>query len=1005
MKKIVPLMLLACGWLQAVGAAQVVAPLRDVPVLCEVDVVVAGGSSAACAAACAAAEKGARVMLVAPRPYLGDDLCGQQQLWLEAGETPQSELAKNLFPSGRVTTPFTIKSALDQALRKRGVRYLTGCYATDLLVDAQGRAGGVVMVNRSGSQAIRAKVVIDATRNALLARQAGAQFRAFVPGEKEFRFVVVGSSLQAAPGLAGRKLEVGFRNPGKSKANEVQPVFEYTARLPLPDSSYAALARAEQQLRKLVSGEGMLACSEYASFLPADTMLAGKQLADATDADVAAFRPQGLSRLYVLSAYADVSAKALPIILRPLAFLAAGEHVGQAAALEAATLGLDLELRLASVPATGAQPVTIGEPRNVTSPISTNGVISVGQRALPVLGTYDVVVVGGGTAGAPAGIAAATTGARTLVVEYLDELGGVGTAGLVGIYWYGMRGGFTTDMDDAITGTNRWKTAKSSGFNVVQRAEWLRRELVKHGADIWFGSFGCGAVVAAGQVTGVVVATPLGRGVVLAKTVIDATGNADIADCAGAATEFGVAQGGMLSVQLAGYPHRNLGDSVNNTCFALVDDTSVLDVWHLATWTLAQSAKKTPYDIGQLVDSRERRRIVADYMLTTPDILNHRSFPDTISHHKSNFDAAAFPTSPMLLVKDMKGPTYEVDLPYRSLLPKGLDGILATGLGAGAERDAMTLIRMQSDLQNQGYAAGVVAAMAAENGGHTRSIKLKELQQLLVAKGALEARVLTDTDSYPMNPAMVAKAVAEVGDLRQEIKQSRTVEDKNIFSLAIVMAHPAQALPLLRQAHAAAVGEKKITYAKILGILGDGSGVPTLCAALGQTAGWDKGYGLTSHRESDNMFSEMDRQVLALGYGGAPDALAMLTEKIQQLKPESELSHFIASAMALRHFAVPRACAAPLAKLLDTPDFAGHALQLAVDPQTGQLAERGLASSKPDTNLNVSFKELLVAAMLFQCGDSDGRGRQILEQYSRGVEGHFARYAQYLLQAATGLSR
>ena len=42
-----------------------------------------------------------------------------------------------------------------------------------------------------------------------------------------------------------------------------------------------------------------------------------------------------------------------------------------------------------------------------------------------------VVVVGGGTSGAPAAIGASRSGARTLLIEYMDELGGVGTAGLV----------------------------------------------------------------------------------------------------------------------------------------------------------------------------------------------------------------------------------------------------------------------------------------------------------------------------------------------------------------------------------------------------------------------------------------------------------------------------------------------------------------------------------------------------------------------------------------------
>lgn len=45
-------------------------------------------------------------------------------------------------------------------------------------------------------------------------------------------------------------------------------------------------------------------------------------------------------------------------------------------------------------------------------------------QKLPIFGEYDVVVAGGGTAGMIAGIGAARTGARTLVVERLGSLGG-----------------------------------------------------------------------------------------------------------------------------------------------------------------------------------------------------------------------------------------------------------------------------------------------------------------------------------------------------------------------------------------------------------------------------------------------------------------------------------------------------------------------------------------------------------------------------------------------------
>ncbi|MCH5372769.1 MAG: FAD-dependent oxidoreductase, partial [Planctomycetes bacterium] len=599
------------------------------------------------------------------------------------------------------------------------------------------------------------------------------------------------------------------------------------------------------------------------------------------------------------------------------------------------------------------------------------------------------VVVGGGTAGAAAGIGAGRAGAKTLVIEYLDELGGVGTAGLIGKYWYGNDIGFTAEVTDAL----------GSPWNVVRKSEWYRSELSKAGVDIWHGSFGCGAILRENKVAGVVVATSFGRGVVLADVVVDATGNADVAAAAGAPTEFSISSLGDVSVQIAGYPHRNLGDNYNNTAFAMVDDRDVFDRWQLLLST-TRGMKRKPYDMGQLIDTRDRRRIVGDYTLSTMDILMHRKFPDTISHHESNFDAAAFPDSEMFFIKDMKGPVYACDMPIRCLIPRGLEGLLAVGLGASTERDAMTLTRMQADVQNQGYAAGVAAAVAVkQTGGAIRDIDIRQLQSKLVDEGCLDERVLTQQDSFPISSTDLAAAVDKLHELTIDVHQNRSYDD-TFPALAAVMSHPADSIPLLRDAYRKAVNDDaKSNFAWILAVLGDSTGRETLMAAVQASDGWGGGYGLTSHRETHNTFGPIDRLVIALGFLRTPEVRPILVEKLKLLDATSDLSHYKAICLALR-LNKDESLVLPLARALEKPGVRDHAQPLPYYAANGdalKTPERTTTGRQANNRLNSKFKELLIAALLFECGDHNGLGREVLEAYTRDVNGHFATYADFVL--------
>jgi hypothetical protein len=91
-----------------------------------------------------------------------------------------------------------------------------------------------------------------------------------------------------------------------------------------------------------------------------------------------------------------------------------------------------------------------------------------------------------------------------------------------------------------------------------------------------------------------------------------------------------------------------------------------------------------------------------------------------------------------------------------------------------------------------------------------------------------------------------------------------------------------------------------LNYAKILAFLGDSSGASDL-VAYAKEHDWDNGYAWTQHRKQNNTFTEMDRVILALGLCQGADAAQAIHQKIRQLKPGHELSHFLAASYAFRH--------------------------------------------------------------------------------------------------------
>jgi len=585
----------------------------------------------------------------------------------------------------------------------------------------------------------------------------------------------------------------------------------------------------------------------------------------------------------------------------------------------------------------------------------------------------DILVAGAGTGGAPAAIAAARAALKTIVCDPLSRMGGVMTDGLIDSYCYGLRIGFTTVID-------KGTAAMKATVHGVGKAEWFRRAVREAGGEVWFGAMVIGLEKTGDKVTSATVAFSDGSLCrVRTKCAIDATGNADLAAMAGEETEF--IDGTELSLQGAGSTAKVLGRTYMNTDCGFVDDTDAEDLMNF-TLRARQSMGAYAWDQSQIVNSRERRRMRGVAYVTPQDVIMNRTYPDVIARTYSNFDTHGQTVGAQFFVEaPHAAQPITVNLPYGCILPKKTDGLLVIGLGMSAHRDAMPILRMQPDVQNQGFAAGTAAALAVAGGVEPRSIDVKALQRKMIEVGVLDDSVLTMRDSFPLSDDALAKAA--------------TTLDDGYKGLAELLTDPVRAIPLLK-------GQKGIPSAHVLALLGDASRAQQVADAV-TAAKWDVGWNYRGMDQFGRSVSWVDGYLIALGRAKAACALEPLLGKAAALTAKDAYSHFRAVALCAEGLK-DRSAVPALRRLLALPGVGGHALRPIAEAGVVPIPEyaywqsgnRGIA----DRERSDCLRELCLARALYNLGDDDSKsGARTLRAYAADPRKAYANHAKKALAA------
>ncbi len=315
---------------------------------------------------------------------------------------------------------------------------------------------------------------------------------------------------------------------------------------------------------------------------------------------------------------------------------------------------------------------------------------------------------------------------------------------------------------EELYGKKRPKPIIYSGAFDPEGWKQVSQEMVlEAGAKLRFHSWFSRAIVEDGAVRGVVVETKSGRQAILGRVVIDATGDGDVFASAGAP--------GVHGSYIMTLVHR-LADVDTDAAIAFERSDPAAaqkldrevkqllggswEMWWLLTprpgvvWCncphipghdgldpehqtkIEVEARRRFMKVADFVRAhypgfqrayildaapqlgvRQTRLLEGEYVVTKEDILERRTFPDVVARGRDYYT------------------------PYRSLVPKGIEGLLVAGRCYSATSEAQRISREIPPLMVMGEAAGTAAALSLESSVAPRKVDVSGLQKRLVAQG------------------------------------------------------------------------------------------------------------------------------------------------------------------------------------------------------------------------------------------------------------------------------
>jgi hypothetical protein len=428
-------------------------------------------------------------------------------------------------------------------------------------------------------------------------------------------------------------------------------------------------------------------------------------------------------------------------------------------------------------------------------------------RDIPVFAETDVLVVGGGPAGTSAAVAAGRLGADVMLVERYNHLGGLSTGGLV-IWidrmsdWNGKQviAGFACDVFDrlpkeAVMGPSR---SDWGSRDVATAAYWAQRAAAYKGIVTWsptidpealktlsmqmvierkarllLHAWAVAPIMEGNVMRGAIFESKEGRQAILAKVVVDTTGDADLMARANAPMDVDIddkdihhcintafLMGGVDMErwlefrandrdgfsELIGIGRETLGSFEKPFC-SWRNDVALFMGPRLTGYSAVDVEDLTEIEIrsrqltvGHIEVYRKHAPGFenAFLMLGAPQIgVRHsRRMTGVGRVTRAQWDEGTVWPDEIGVSTSLSPKFPNISVPYGALVPVGLDGVLGAGRHVSCDATSHSFLREVPQCWLTGQAAGVAAALAAESGTQPRKLDPKAIQRELLRQGA-----------------------------------------------------------------------------------------------------------------------------------------------------------------------------------------------------------------------------------------------------------------------------